>query len=250
MSDNNAVVRTSRLTKVYGEGDSRVTVLDNVDVSFRRGEFTAIMGPAASGKSTLMHCVAGLEKPSDGRVWLGEIRLSGLDDEALMQVRRDRIGFVFPAYNLLPVLTVAENIMLPFELAGREVDHDFAELVVDAMGLRERLMHLPGKLSVGQRQSVATARALMLKPDVVLADEPTAALDPGPAAEAVRFLRNSVDTLGQSVVMVTHDPAVAAQADRVVFFECGRVATELREPTEAGVNERMAALRQRRRSHA
>ena len=250
MSDNNAVVRTSRLTKIYNEGDSRITVLDNVDVSFRRGEFTAIMGPTGSGKSTLMHCVAGLEKPSEGRVWLGEIRLCGLDDEALIRVRRDRIGFVFQSCNLLPVLTVAENIMLPFELAGRAVDHDFAELVVDAMGLRERLRYLPGKLSVAQRQSVATARALMLKPDVVLADEPTAALDPEPAAEVVRFLRSSVDGLGQSVVMVTHDPVAAAQADRVVFLERGRVATELRAPTEALVDERMAALRQRRRSHA
>jgi putative ABC transport system ATP-binding protein len=250
MSDNNAVVRTSRLTKVYGEGESPVTALDNVDVSFQRGEFTAIMGPAGAGKSTLMHCVAGLERPSEGRVWLGEIRLSGLDDEALVRLRRVRLGFVFQSYNLMPMLTVAENIMLPFELAGRAVDHDFADVVVDAMGLRERLMYLPGKLSAAQRQSVAMARALMLKPEVVLADEPTASLEPQQAAQVVRFLRAGVDGLGQSAVVVTHDPVVAAQADRVVFFEQGRIATELRAPTEAEVTERMTALRQRRFSHA
>jgi putative ABC transport system ATP-binding protein len=243
MSDQTTAVRASRLSKSYGEE----IVLDSIDVSFERGELTAVMGPPAAGKSTLLHCLAGLEKPTSGRIYLGTDRLTGLDDEALSRMRRDRVGFIFQSYNLLPTLTVAENIMLPFELAGRIPDQDFADRVVDAVGLRDKLMHLPGKLSGGQRQRVATARALMLKPDVVFADEPTAALDVHGAADVIELLRHSVDELHQTVVMVTHDPVVAARADRVVFFEAGNIATELRSPSAEGVSERMKALERRRR---
>ncbi len=247
MSDKSAAVKATRLSKAYGEGSDRTVVLDNIDVTFERGELTAVMGPPAAGKSTLLHCIAGLEKPTSGRIWLGGDKLTGLDDESLSRIRRDRIGFIFQSYNLLPTLTVAENIMLPFELAGRHPDQDFADRVVDAVGLRDKLMHLPGKLSGGQRQRVATARALMLKPDVVFADEPTAALDPHGSADVIELLRHSVDELHQTVVMVTHDPVVAARADRVVFFESGQVATELRSPTAEGIGERMKALARRRR---
>jgi putative ABC transport system ATP-binding protein len=217
-----AAVRAVGLTKVYGAGDTRVAALDGVDVTFERG-FTAIMGPSGSGKSTLMHCVAGLDRPDEGRIWLGDTELTGLSDDALTTLRRDRIGFVFQAFNLLPTLTALENITLPFDLAGRRPDPAAVRAVVDVVRLADRLDHPPGQLSGGQQQRVAVARALVTRPDVVFADEPTGALDSVASAELLGFLRRGVDELGQTVVMVTHDPTAAAYADRVLNLADGKV---------------------------
>ncbi|GIH11465.1 ABC transporter ATP-binding protein [Rhizocola hellebori] len=226
MTISNAAVRAASLTKVYGEGDARVVALDGVDVSFRRGELTAIMGPSGSGKSTLMHCVAGLDRATSGQAWVGDVELTGLADDALTMLRRDRIGFVFQAFNLLPTLNAWENITLPLDLAGKRVDRAFADVVIDAVGLRDRLGHRPSQLSGGQQQRVACARALISKPDVVFADEPTGALDSHSSAELLGFLRRSVVELGQTVVMVTHDPTAASYADRVVHLADGRIVSE------------------------
>jgi putative ABC transport system ATP-binding protein len=226
MMNRIAAVRAAGLTKVYGEGDAQVVALAGVDVEFRKGELTAIMGPSGSGKSTLMHCVAGLDKPTRGQVWVGEVELTRLRDDALTMLRRDRLGFVFQAFNLLPTLTAWENITLPLDLAGRKVDRAFANTIVDAVGLRDRLQHRPSQLSGGQQQRVACARALISRPDVIFADEPTGALDSRSSAELLTFLRRSVDELGQTVVMVTHDPAAASYADRVVHLADGRVVDD------------------------
>jgi putative ABC transport system ATP-binding protein len=221
-----AAVRAAGLTKIYGAGDARVVALDGVDVTFARGGFTAIMGPSGSGKSTLMHCVAGLDRPDGGRIWLGETELTGLRDDVLTALRRDRIGFVFQSFNLLPTLTAAENITLPFDLAGRRADMAAVRAVVDVVRLGDRLDHRPSQLSGGQQQRVAVARALVTRPDVVFADEPTGALDSVASAELLGFLRHSVDALGQTVVMVTHDPAAAAYADRVVHLADGVIVDD------------------------
>jgi putative ABC transport system ATP-binding protein len=226
MTDSKAAVRAASLTKIYGEGDARVVALDSVDVSFRRGEMTAIMGPSGSGKSTLMHCVAGLDRATSGQAWVGEVELTGLADDALTMLRRDRVGFVFQAFNLLPTLTAWENITLPLDLAGKRVDRAFADVIIDAVGLRDRLGHRPSQLSGGQQQRVACARALITKPDVVFADEPTGALDSHASAELLGFLRRSVVELGQTVVMVTHDPTAASYADRIVQLADGRISSE------------------------
>jgi len=230
------------LTKVYGAGDSRVVALDHVDVDFHSGRFTAIMGPSGSGKSTLMHCVAGLDEPTSGTVFLGDAELSGLSDNQLTALRRDRVGFVFQAFNLLPTLTALENITLPLDLAGRKPDGRLVETIVDAVGLRDRLHHRPSQLSGGQQQRVACARALVTRPDVVFADEPTGALDSAASADLLGLLRRSVDDLGQTVVMVTHEPAAAAYADRVLFLADGRLVDELAAPTADGVLDRMKKL--------
>jgi putative ABC transport system ATP-binding protein len=230
------------LSKIYGTGDSRVVALDNVSVDFHTGRFTAIMGPSGSGKSTLMHCVAGLDEPTSGRVWLGDAELSGLSDNELTALRRDRVGFVFQAFNLLPTLTAWENITLPLDLAGREPDRARADAIIDAVGLGERLHHRPNQLSGGQQQRVACARALITRPDVVFADEPTGALDSKASADLLGLLRDSVDGFGQTVVMVTHEPAAAAYADRVLFLADGRVVDELARPTAATVLDRMKNL--------
>jgi putative ABC transport system ATP-binding protein len=230
------------LSKIYGTGDSRVVALDNVSVDFHTGRFTAIMGPSGSGKSTLMHCVAGLDEPTSGRVWLGDAELSGLSDNELTALRRDRVGFVFQAFNLLPTLTAWENITLPLDLAGREPDRTRADAIIDAVGLGERLHHRPNQLSGGQQQRVACARALITRPDVVFADEPTGALDSKASADLLGLLRDSVDGFGQTVVMVTHEPAAAAYADRVLFLADGRVVDELARPTAATVLDRMKNL--------
>jgi putative ABC transport system ATP-binding protein len=230
------------LTKVYGAGDSRVVALDHVDVDFHSGRFTAIMGPSGSGKSTLMHCVAGLDEPTSGTVFLGDAELSGLSDNQLTALRRDRVGFVFQAFNLLPTLTALENITLPLDLAGRKPDGRLVETIVDAVGLRDRLHHRPNQLSGGQQQRVACARALVTRPDVVFADEPTGALDSSASADLLGLLRRSVDDLGQTVVMVTHEPAAAAYADRVLFLADGRLVDELAAPTADGVLDRMKKL--------
>jgi putative ABC transport system ATP-binding protein len=235
-------VRAAGLTKTFGSDTAQVVALDAVDVTFERRRFTAIMGPSGSGKSTLMHCVAGLDQPTEGRVWIGDTELSELSDDELTELRRDRVGFVFQAFNLLPSLTALENILLPLDLAGREPDRASLDALIEAVGLRERLGHRPNQLSGGQQQRVACARALVTSPEVVFADEPTGALDSASSADLLAFLRRSVDELGQTVVMVTHDPAAAAYADRVLFLADGRIVDELREPTSGSVRDRMGTL--------
>nr|WP_233158989.1 ABC transporter ATP-binding protein [Actinophytocola xanthii] len=230
------------LTKVYGSGDSRVVALDAVSVDFHSGRFTAIMGPSGSGKSTLMHCVAGLDTPTGGRVRLGGVDLTGLADDELTALRRDRVGFVFQAFNLLPTLTAWENITLPLDLAGRRPDPRLAETVIEAVGLADRLHHRPAQLSGGQQQRVACARALVTGPEVVFADEPTGALDSRASADLLALLRRGVDELGGTVVMVTHEPAAAAYADRVLFLADGRLVDELDGPTAERVLDRMKSL--------
>jgi putative ABC transport system ATP-binding protein len=234
--------RARALTKVYGDADSRVVALDHVDVDFHTGRFTAIMGPSGSGKSTLMHCVAGLDEPTSGTVFLGDAELSGMSDNQLTALRRDRVGFVFQAFNLLPTLTAWENITLPLDLAGREPDRDLSSTIIDAVGLADRLHHRPSQLSGGQQQRVACARALITRPDVVFADEPTGALDSVASTQLLALLRTSVDELGQTVVMVTHEPAAAAYADRVLFLADGRLVGELTAPTADRVLDRMKSL--------
>ncbi|MFL6125539.1 ABC transporter ATP-binding protein [Actinophytocola sp.] len=238
----NPAARARALTKVYGTGDSRVVALDHVDVDFHSGRFTAIMGPSGSGKSTLMHCVAGLDEPTGGAVFLGDVELSGMSDNQLTALRRDRVGFVFQAFNLLPTLTAWENITLPLDLAGRAPDRELATTIIEAVGLGDRLHHRPSQLSGGQQQRVACARALITRPDVVFADEPTGALDSAASAQLLRLLRTSVDDLGQTVVMVTHEPAAAAYADRVLFLADGRLVDELAAPTADRVLDRVKSL--------
>ncbi|RPE33387.1 ABC transporter ATP-binding protein [Kitasatospora cineracea] len=222
---------TADLTKVYGSGDTRVTALDGISVAFREGEFTAIMGPSGCGKSTLMHCAAGLDTPTSGSVRIGTTELGGLSDRQLTRLRRDRIGFVFQAFNLLPTLTALENITLPLSLAGRRPDRQWLDRVVAMVGLSQRLGHRPAELSGGQQQRVAVARALVARPSIVFGDEPTGNLDSQAGAEVLGFLQSSVRELGQTVVMVTHDPVAAGYADRVVFLADGRLAGELAHPT-------------------
>jgi putative ABC transport system ATP-binding protein len=233
---NEPAVHTTGLSKVYGSGDARVVAVDNVTVAFPRGRFTAVMGPSGSGKSTMMHCLAGLDRPTGGQVFLGGTEISTLSDTRLTAIRRDRVGFVFQAFNLLPTLTAWENIVLPLDLAGRRPDQRFADLVIDSIGLRHRLGHRPDQLSGGQQQRVACARALITRPDVVFADEPTGALDSRSSVDVMEFLRRSVDELGQTVVMVTHDPAAAAYADDLVQFADGRVISHATSGTPGRVS--------------
>ena len=237
-----AAVRAVGLRKVYGRGEAAVTALDGVDVEFARGAFTAIMGPSGSGKSTLMHCLAGLDTATAGQVWLGGTELTSLRDRQLTELRRDRIGFVFQAFNLLPVLTAEENLLLPLQLAGRRPDPQRLRDVVERLGLAQRLSHRPAELSGGQQQRVAVARALLPRPDVVFADEPTGNLDSRTGAEVLGLLRSSVRETGQTVVMVTHDPVAASYADRVVLLADGRLAGELVRPTTGEVADALAAL--------
>ncbi|MFZ3471602.1 ABC transporter ATP-binding protein [Streptomyces sp. 4.24] len=233
---------TDGLTKVYGSGDTRVVALDRVSVEFREGGFTAIMGPSGCGKSTLMHCAAGLDSVSSGSVRIGTTELSTLDDRQLTVLRRDRVGFVFQAFNLLPTLTALENITLPLTIAGRRPDRRWLDRVVAMVGLSQRLDHRPGQLSGGQQQRVAVARALVSRPAIVFGDEPTGNLDSRAGAEVLGFLRDSVRELGQTVVMVTHDPVAAAYADRVVFLSDGRLVDEMARPTAERVLDRMKAF--------
>jgi putative ABC transport system ATP-binding protein len=246
MTMTTAAVRTGRaaakavgLSKVYGAGETRVVALDDVSVEFRQGEFTAIMGPSGSGKSTLMHCMAGLDAVSSGSATIGDTELVGLKDKQLTQLRRDKIGFIFQAFNLLPTLTALENITLPMDIAGRKTDKAWLDAVVDTVGLSGRLGHRPSQLSGGQQQRVACARALAGRPEIIFADEPTGNLDSRSGAEILAFLRNSVRELGQTVVMVTHDPVAASYADRVVFLADGRIVDELTAPTADAVLDRM-----------
>ncbi len=234
--------RTVELSKVYGKGDAQVVALDGVSLDLLEGQFTAIMGPSGSGKSTLMHCAAALDQPTGGRVFIGDVELSTLKDKDLTELRRDRIGFVFQSFNLVPTLTAEENITLPLAIAGRKPDRDWYDLVIDTVGLRDRLGHRPNELSGGQQQRVACARALVSRPQVIFADEPTGNLDSQSGQEVLSFLRRSVDEFGQTIVMVTHDPVAASYTDRVVFLADGRIVDEMREPTAERVLERMKAL--------
>ncbi|MBD0689445.1 ABC transporter ATP-binding protein [Streptomyces sp. CBMA123] len=233
---------TADLTKVYGGGDTRVTALDRVSLAFREGEFTAIMGPSGCGKSTLMHCAAGLDTPTSGSVRIGTTELGALGDRQLTQLRRDRVGFIFQAFNLLPTLTALENITLPLSLAGRRPDRQWLDRVVSMVGLSPRLGHRPAELSGGQQQRVAVARALVTRPAIVFGDEPTGNLDSRAGGEVLGFLRDSVRELGQTVVMVTHDPVAAGYADRVVFLADGRLVDEMAHPTPDRVLDVMKTL--------
>ncbi|MGW2860480.1 ABC transporter ATP-binding protein [Streptomyces sp. NPDC001205] len=233
---------TTDLSKVYGSGDTRVVALDQVSIGFREGEFTAIMGPSGCGKSTLMHCAAGLDTPGSGSVRIGTTELSTLDDRQLTELRRDRLGFVFQAFNLLPTLTALENITLPMDIAGRASDRDWLHEVIAMVGLSDRLGHRPAQLSGGQQQRVAVARALASRPSIVFADEPTGNLDSRAGAEVLGFLRRSVREFGQTVVMVTHDPVAAGFADRVVFLSDGRLVDEMIRPSPDRVLDRMKAF--------
>ncbi|MFE2142696.1 ABC transporter ATP-binding protein [Streptomyces sp. NPDC059456] len=236
------------LSKAYGSGDTRVVALDRVSIAFREGEFTAIMGPSGCGKSTLMHCAAGLDSVSSGSVRIGTTELSTLGDRQLTELRRDRVGFIFQAFNLLPTLTALENITLPLSIAGRRPDRAWLDRVVAMVGLSERLGHRPGQLSGGQQQRVAVARALVSRPAIVFGDEPTGNLDSRAGAEVLGFLRDSVRELGQTVVMVTHDPVAAGYADRVVFLSDGRLVDEMARPTPERVLDRMKAFDARSRT--
>lgn len=240
MSD--IAARAVDVSKVYGSGDTKVHALSGVSVEFARGEFTAIMGPSGSGKSTLMHCLAGLDTASSGTVTIGDTELTALSDKQMTGLRRDRIGFVFQAFNLVPTLTALENITLPLDIAGRAPDQGWLDTVVDRLGLHDRLDHRPSELSGGQQQRVACARALAGRPDIVFGDEPTGNLDSRSSGEVLSILRTAADEFDQTVVIVTHDPRAASYADRVVFLADGAVIDQLNSPTADAVLERMKKL--------
>jgi putative ABC transport system ATP-binding protein len=254
-----AVARTANASKVYGRGDAAVRALDDVTIEFPAGRFTAIMGPSGSGKSTLMHCVAGLDALTSGHAFIGDVDLGTLSDKQLTVLRRDQVGFVFQAFNLVPTLTAYENITLPLALAGprkrrsRERattfggDAEWVDAVIDTVGLRDRLSHTPSELSGGQQQRVAVARALATRPRIIFADEPTGNLDSRAGAEVLAFMRRAVDDYRQTIVMVTHDPVAAGYADTAVFLADGRVVGTLDAPTPASVLEQMKILGEDRR---
>jgi putative ABC transport system ATP-binding protein len=248
MSTSTLTTRTTRTDiaastedarKVYGTGETTVAALDGVTVDFERGRFTAIMGPSGSGKSTLLHCIAGLDTLTSGRARIGDVDLSTLDDDQLTILRREQVGFVFQAYNLVPTLTAEENVTLPLALAGAKGDRAWIDQVVRTVGLGDRLHHRPSELSGGQQQRVAVARALASKPQIIFADEPTGNLDSQSGADVLRFLREAVTELGQTIVMVTHDPVAASYADRIIFLADGRIVDEMLEPTAERVLDRM-----------
>ena len=234
--------RAVDLTKTYGTGDAAIRALDGVSVEFERGRFTAVMGPSGSGKSTLMHCMAGLDAPTSGTTYIGDDEIGRLDDGALTQLRRDRVGFVFQSFNLVPTLGAGDNITLPGDLAGTAIDREWFDYLVGRLGIADRLSHRPSELSGGQQQRVACARALIGRPELIFADEPTGNLDSNASAEVLEFLRRAVSEYGQSIVMVTHDAHAAAYADRVVFLADGGVVGELVSPTADTVLERMKEL--------
>jgi putative ABC transport system ATP-binding protein len=234
-----AAARTEDAVKVYGTGQIEVRALDGVTVEFAAGRYTAIMGPSGSGKSTLLHCAAGLDTLTAGKAYIGDADLSTLNDQRLTILRRDRVGFVFQAFNLVPTLTAADNITLPLLLAGRKGDRDWIDKVIKTMGIGNRLKHRPQEMSGGQQQRVAVARALASRPEIIFADEPTGNLDSRAGAEVLTFMRRAVDEMGQTIVMVTHDPIAASYADRIVFLADGRIVEEMLEPTAEAVLERM-----------
>jgi len=239
VSRTTSAARAENLTKVYGSGETKVVALDGVTVDFPAGQFTAIMGPSGSGKSTLMHCLAGLDEATDGAVFVGDVDITKLDDKRLTRLRRDAVGFIFQAFNLLPTLSAIENITLPMDIAGRKPDQQWLDTVIDTVGLRDRLKHRPTELSGGQQQRVACARALASQPQIVFADEPTGNLDSASGAEVLGFLRRSTSEHGQTIVMVTHDPGAASYADRVLFLGDGRIVDEMASPTAEAVLDRM-----------
>jgi putative ABC transport system ATP-binding protein len=234
--------RAEAITKVHGSGDAKVIALNDVTLGIPRGRFTAIMGPSGSGKSTLMHCMAGLDTVDAGHTFIGEVDLTRLADKRLTRLRRDQVGFVFQAFNLVPTLTALENITLPLDIAGRRPDRGWLDTVIDTVGVRDRLHHRPNELSGGQQQRVACARALASRPDLVFADEPTGNLDSRSSAEVLSFLRDSVREMEQTIVMVTHDPVAAAYSDEVVFLGDGRIVDRMPDPTADSVLERMKGL--------
>jgi putative ABC transport system ATP-binding protein len=237
-----AAAHAVELAKTYGTGVATVHALAGITVSFERAKFTAVMGPSGSGKSTLMHCMAGLDPPTSGTTFVGDQEISGLNDAGLTQLRRDRIGFVFQSFNLVPTLTARENITLPADLAGKKVDASWFDYLVGELGIADRLSHRPNEMSGGQQQRVACARALINRPELIFADEPTGNLDSNASAEMLGFLRRSVTEFSQSIVMVTHDPRGAAFADRVVFLADGKVVGELHAPTADSVLEQMRRM--------
>jgi putative ABC transport system ATP-binding protein len=234
--------RAEEVTKVYGSGEAAVRALDNITVEFAESRYTAIMGPSGSGKSTLLHCLAGLDRVTAGRVVLGDIEISSVSEKQLTVVRRDKIGFVFQSYNLIPTLNAIENITLPLALAGRKPNKEWLDRVISTVGLADRLSHRPSELSGGQQQRVAVARALVSRPQVIFADEPTGNLDSKASAEILGFMRQAVSNLGQTIVMVTHDPIAAGYADRVVFLADGKIVDELQNPTAETVIDRVKSL--------
>jgi putative ABC transport system ATP-binding protein len=234
--------RAVDLRKVYGQGAATVEALAGVTVGFVMGQFSAIMGASGSGKSTLLHCLAGLDTPTSGQVFIGDVNITTLSDRQLTELRRDRVGFVFQAFNLIPTLTASENITLPVDIAGRDVDQAWFDEVVDTVGLRDRLGHKPSELSGGQQQRVAGARALVSKPAIVFADEPTGNLDSRSSAELLAFLRGAVDDHGQTIIMVTHDATAASHADRILFLQDGKVVDEMLEPTVERILDRLKSL--------
>jgi putative ABC transport system ATP-binding protein len=229
-------------TKTYGRGDTEVLALDNVDIDFAAGQFTAIMGPSGSGKSTLMHCMAGLDRLSAGWAAVGDVEITSASEKQLTRLRRDRLGFIFQAFNLVPTLTAIENITLPMDLAGTKPDRAWVDHVIETVGLSHRLRHRPSELSGGQQQRVAVARALASRPQIIFADEPTGNLDSTTGAEILAFMRHAVRELGQTIVMVTHDPAAASYSHRVVFLADGRITDELADPTPDAVLDHMRRL--------
>ncbi|MGK5680648.1 ABC transporter ATP-binding protein [Actinoplanes sp. URMC 104] len=239
-------VRVEGLTRTYASDGQPVTALAGVDAAFARGTFTAVMGPSGSGKSTLLQTAAGLDRPSSGKVWVGDVELSELSETRLTELRRDRIGFVFQAFNLIGALTVEENILLPSRLSGERPDRQWLAAVVERVGLTDRLRRRPAQLSGGQQQRVAIARALAVRPEVVFADEPTGALDTETAAEVLGLLRSTVDEFGQTVVMVTHDPVAASYADRVLVLADGRIVRDLPQLGAERIAEVLASLGRRR----
>ncbi|MFP4511469.1 MAG: ABC transporter ATP-binding protein [Acidimicrobiales bacterium] len=237
-----AAARAVRATKTYGSGDTLVTALDQIEVEFARTRFTAIMGPSGSGKSTLMHCLAGLDDLTTGQVYIGDVDLTSLSEKKLTTLRRDKVGFVFQAFNLVPTLTALENITLPMSLAGRGTDRDWVDHVIATVGLGDRLTHRPSELSGGQQQRVAVARALASKPEIIFADEPTGNLDTNSGAEILNFMRRAVDEFDQTIVMVTHDPLAASHADRVVYLVDGQIVHDMADPSAEAIIDQMKYL--------
>ncbi len=236
---HSAAARASSATKIYGKGDTLVTALDNVDISFEAGKFSAIMGPSGSGKSTLMHCMAGLDNLSSGKVFIGDTDLTELSEKELTLLRRSNIGFIFQSFNLVPTLNALENITLPIDLSGNKVDTDWVGQITEVVNLSDRLKHKPNELSGGQQQRVAVSRALASKPNIIFADEPTGNLDSKTGNEILDFMRLATTDLNQTIVMVTHDPVAASYSDRVIFLEDGKVVGEIIEPTADSIIDQM-----------
>jgi putative ABC transport system ATP-binding protein len=238
----NGIISTSSLTKIYGEKDTSVKALDNIDVEFKENQFTAIMGPSGSGKSTLLHCLAGLDRATSGQILLKGQDLSTLNDKQLTKIRRDSFGFIFQAFNLIPTLTAEENITLPASIAGRKPDMEWVEKVVKTVGIDDRLKHRPNELSGGQQQRVAAARAMATKPEVIFADEPSGNLDSKSSRELLTFMKSFVEELNQTIIMVTHDPFAASFASRVIMLNDGEVASDLDSPTQEEIVTEVTSL--------